>query len=221
MINKIWTILNRGDTPTSPYGRKMTPQLFANDWPNQRALDILVPFSAPVLDQHFRIEQLVQGLLKSSVREQALAYDTLTTYEKASITYPEPGFVSGSVYSTSFPSDVSDEESFSVNCILDPVAQTFQVEQDDPQTFTITGQLTSKLELPQDKFVQFRGPFVGTDRFLISYNPYLKVPWMEIATRLEFIDIDWSDKDLRDVWLNDHLWLNRVSAVVLQIAQGE
>ena len=162
MINKIWTILNRGEAPTSPYSRKLTPYLYQSSWPNQRALDLLVPVSVPVLEQHFRIEQLVQGILKSSVASKAALLDPLNTYKKATITYPEAGFSDDSIYDTFYPSSVGDGESFSVQCTINPGAGTFTVD-GTAQTFTVTNNITSALTLPSDKKMQLRGPFIGTD----------------------------------------------------------
>lgn len=217
MINRIWTILNRGITPTSPYSRKLTPNLYTAEWPNQQALDILVPFSMPVLERHFRIEQLVQGVLKSSVAERARAFDVLNTYEKAEITYPEAGFFDDSIYEGFYIGD--EGESFSIYCELDPAALTFTVD-GIVQSFTITNNLTSALQLSADAQVRFRGPFSGLDRFTISYTPFLKVPWQSLLQQLDIVDMVWSDKDLRTVWLEDYFWLNRISAVVLMVAEG-
>jgi hypothetical protein len=220
MINKIWTILNRGEILASPYSRKLTPYLYREDWPNQRALDILVPFSVPVLEQHFRIEQLIQGALKSSVAGKVEELDPLNTYQKAEITYPEAGFADDSIYEAYYPSDVGDGESFSIACVLDPGIGIFTADGEE-QTFTVTADLTSGLDLPNGKQVRFRGPFIGADSFTIAYTPYLKVPWQEILEQLSNITITWPDNNLRLVWLNDYFWLNRASAVVLAVAQGE
>ena len=220
MINRIWTILNRGTKPTSPYGRKTAPYLFNASWPNQRALDILVPLNGPVLERHFRIEQLVQGVLRSAVREAALELDLLNTYEQATITYPEVGFHHDSPYTPFFSEGADEGESFSVQCELNPGALTFTVD-GTAQAVTITSDLTNLLELPNESQVRFRGPFSGAAIFTIAYTPRLKVPWMNLLHRLEDIEILWPNNALRDVWMHDYLWLNRVSAVVMAIATGE
>lgn len=219
MINRIWTILNRGVVPASAFSRKLSPYLFSDRWPNQQALDILVPFRGPVLERHFRIEQLVQGLLRSSVADAARQLDPLNTYEKATISYPVPGFQCDSIYTAYFSDPRNLEESFSADCALDPVNNLFYVN-DEVQAYTVASGLTSLLQLPNETLVRFRGPFYGVDSFLVSGTPYLTVPWPELLQRLELVEIAWSDNDLRSIWQNDYFWLNRISAVVLEIARG-
>jgi hypothetical protein len=216
MINRIWSTLNRGLTPTSPYSRKLSAG-YSSTQPNQRVLDVLVPPSLPVLEYHFRIERLVQALLRSVLRERALAFDPVNTYEKVTLGYPEPGFATSAVYPAFFGGGVTEGLSFTAECILNP-AGTFTVD-GETQTFTITDGLTSVLTLPQSKTVRFRDIAVG-DVFQISFIPQLTAPLPWLVQRLESVEIVWPDAALRQIWQQDWYWLNRLSAAVLAVAEA-
>lgn len=215
MINKIWTILNRGSVPSSPFGRRTTASLYSEENPNRHVLDVLNPLTLSTIEAQFRIEQAVQLVLRSILRADALAFDPVNTYEKAALTYPSEGFADDSQYELTYSGQASAY--FSKECVL--TSTEFTV---DGQTvsYSTTNTLSESLEIANGVTIRVRGPVTGTDTFQIIYMPALQVPWNSLIKELEQLEIDWPRKELRTVWLHDYLWLNRIAAIVMAIAEG-
>jgi hypothetical protein len=222
-INASWTALSKADFllwQTAPYVRKTTPKLFKFNGPGYK-VDALIPFGDNLL-RAYQIEQVIQLVLASPLRDRLLEDDALNTYEKANLTYPRPGFVIDDGLPTGVrPVTEFNEESFVelgngepiFKVEVDPNTLTATINDSTVDTFTYANNLTSDITLAPGFVVRLQGNIgVSTFTFYINFTANPKVDWRGTLARLERTTWRWEDPDLRDIAEQDPLWTNRIAA---------
>ena len=218
-INTIWTALAKGDNVSGAYTRKVSPVAYQQNLAYEAVIDLLIPASGD-LWRFFQIEQVTQLILRSDLRTRALALDVLNTYEKAQLTYPTPGVSDNAPVSITYQDTGVDETFRFAECRVDPVASTINVD-DTVSSYALTNGLTSHITITSGLTMRMRGTFpVVPFYFAIVYTPRLVPDWSGLLTSLEGAELLWDDADLRTIWKEDFLWLNRISAVALSAVEN-
>lgn len=226
-INAAWTALSKADFllwQTAPYVRRTTPKLFKFNGPGYK-VDALVPFGDNLL-RSFQIEQLIQLVLRSCLRERLLEGDALNTYEKANLEYPLPGtyWNADDLPATTRLNAFSTPQSFlqagkgdiTFNCTVDPGALTCTVDNTRVETFTYANNLTSRIELLPGFEIQFKGDIGGSPfTFLVNFVTDPAVNWRETLARAQNVSWRWNDPELREIAEQDPLWTNKLAAYVV------
>jgi hypothetical protein len=227
-INVAWTILSKADIymwETAPYVRRTTPPVFAiGDGGPTYKIDVLIPFGDNLL-RAYHIEELIQLVLKSPLRDRLLALDPVNTYEKANLEYPVPGDYVGEVVpeGVRVVSNIARDAFTNLGngspifkCAVDPVGGTVTVDDNLIIAFTAANNLTSEIEIAPGFVIQFQGP-LGVTPFTFSINFVTdpRVDWRATLNRARMTPWNWQDIDLRNIAEQDPLWTNQLSAYVM------
>ena len=219
MLNIAWSVLVRGQATGLAQCRRVTPTAYKADPAWSAVLDTLVPDYRAVTGL-FRVEQLVQLVLRSSLRERLLAYDPINTYEKALIAYPSPGLAHTCPLPLFFTDSSRRDVSFAYSCMLSPLRLTW-LTPDGVVAYTVTDGLTSHLPLSYDKTIRLRGPFpLAVYQLDVAYTPKLEMDWQALLVQLKTCVIPWQDNDLRAIWQGDFSWVEQLAAVVQEVVEA-
>jgi hypothetical protein len=227
MLNKIWSILARGEFLTPyPYNRKVTQEAYLRNNDVDGLISILVPYGDK-LYRTFHIEECVQLLLMSELRERALEFDPINTYEKSNMVYPTAGeFVdelgSGRVqfFTDEGALRALGTGDVQIECEVDSGAMTLTTL-DGVFDYTLTNNQSSEIELRTGLKIRLYGPLPGgTFSFTVSYIDDTFVEWGTILQNIENLKtIPWQDGDLKEVWDKDIYWVNRMAAIILNAVE--
>jgi hypothetical protein len=219
MLNIAWSVLVRGRPNSLAQCRRVTPAVYKEDAAWLSVLNTLAPDYRTVAG-FFRIEQLVQLVLRSRLRERLLAFDPVNTYEKATLTFPPPGFAHNCPLPLTFLDRGSPEVSFAYTCLLIPSMLQWSTPEGET-TYTVTEGLTSALPLSYDKALRLRGPFGEVEyRFDVAYTPRLEVDWTALKTNLQARPIPWQDAALEAIWRDDFSWVEQLAAVIQAVIEA-
>jgi hypothetical protein len=227
MLNKIWSILAKGKILTpSAYNRKVNPDIYSRNQAVEGVINTLVPY----IDNLYRpvhIEECVQLLLMSDLRDRALAFDPINTYEKTKMLYPTPGEfdnLSPSARIRYFTDPGAllalGTGDIQIDCTYDGTGLDITTK-DGVFPFIISNNQSSVVELKEGLKFRMYGPFsAGTSSFSITYVDSPRIEWGTILTNLEALgSLSWQDSELRQVWDTDINWINRVAAVILNAVE--
>lgn len=219
MLNVTWSVLMRGQPNGLPQCRRVTPGAYKADIAWTRALNTLAP-GYQTLSGLFRIEQLVQLVLKSSLRERLLAFDPVNTYEKAALAWPVPGLAHNCPLPLFFNDSGRTDVAFAYTCTLLPGTLQWSTPE-AAVTYTVTDGLTSFLPLSYDKVLRLRGPFIApVYQFDVSYTPKLTMDWALLLAQLQACAIPWRDSELRAIWQDDFSWAEKLAAATQEIVEA-
>jgi len=227
VLNKIWSILAKGTILTpSTYNRKVDQDAYLQNVDVLGVLNILIPYG-DILYRSFHIEDCTHLLLISDIREQALTFDPINTYEKSTLIYPTPGeFVdtlsSGRVEFFTDPGaqQALGEGDIQIKCDVDPVAFTLTTK-DGVFDYILSNNQSSEIELRTGLKIRLYGTLpVGDFSFTVSYIDKPFIEWGTILSNLETLDdLGWQDESLKEIWDTDVNWVNRIAAVALNTIQ--
>jgi hypothetical protein len=227
--NVLWSILASGNDGGQPsFCRYIDIYNLEIMKPDPGIIDVLVPFSDPLLRAKY-VEGLTQLVLKSSLRERALALDPVNTYEKATLSWPDAGAFyqatpSGELTITTQAEDEKLLEAgrgfvqtgLQINTGLRTLACSF-----GEFSYTMSGGLSSHLPLLPGLTLRLRfstvSPAYSVD---YSYVADAKVDWVATLARAKASEPEWDDPLLRDIWENDPIWTNRLAAFVLSAVEA-
>jgi hypothetical protein len=221
-LNVIWSILAKGNQPSGEFSRRAPSGIYKQTETYTPVIDSLVPFGDNLL-RSFRIEQLVQLVLSSDLRDRALELDPVNTYEKCALTFPAPS-------STATPTEmdilffeeaVEQTEGFlNVHCTVNPTFMTLTTEF-GVETFSHTNNLSSLIDVAPGKTIRLQGTLpVSPFSFVITYIAETKTDWPAVIATLESQSYQFTDVTLRRIFSEDINWVNRVSAIVLLAAEN-
>ena len=225
-INKIWAALSKGVLQRDlTQWRRSSTQKYIEDNAQVQVIDVLVPFGDTLL-RGFYIDELIRLLLVSDLRQQALDFDPVNTYEKCNMQRPLPGSTHDSpdidvAFMTS-PSGflAQGQGDLLVECVVDPTLGTFTTDF-GVEDFTVANNLSSIINIAKGFSIRLSGAQpVSQYSFNIRYVVDPRVNWEHLLWSLAQLDITWTSEDLRQTWEEDFNWINRVSAVVLNAARG-
>lgn len=229
MINLAWSALTRGDFTlweTAPYARRTTTSILKFDGPAYK-LSALVPYGDNLLRAHL-IEQLVQLVLGSSLRDRLLELDSLNTYEKVNLIYPVPGQYVGSLPSGVSLTSVYEDSVFydqgsgdlKYEITIDPTSLEVVVDGGNPVDYSSNNNLTSPIEIVPGLSIRLKGDLGVTPfTFLVNYVADPSVAWREVLARVKRTNWGWEDTELRDIAEQDPLWTNQLSAYVVSAVE--
>jgi hypothetical protein len=225
-INRIWSILSKGQPYGNPaFSRKVTPQAYdALRSEGRGMLDALQPYN----DELFRAvhaEYVGQFLLRSQLRDRALALDPANSYEKALLQFPDPGAVISPISITdpfTVNTTVDDWELarqgtglVTFNCTVDTVASTLAVY-DNVFPYTVTNGLSSAIRVFPGLTLRFRSDFAALSyEFVYQYALPSVVDWPALRTRVANVTPIWESEDLKRIWLEDPRWDQRLAAFIM------
>jgi len=220
VVNMIWSVLAKGrPISDSRFGRGITVDAYAGV--EDPALPVLVPYTDELL-RAYHIEEVTGLVLRSMVREQALAVDPVNTYEKTVLRWPPAAVQTQNLVSgmqTHFTEDVdilrqNGNGMFHFDCIVDP-SGTFRSVY-GVCSFTITNGLSTPIPILPGLTLQLFGVWpVIPFTFQVFVVLPVVVDWSGIMARLETLRISWSDPALKSIWTSDPVWPNRMAAMVL------
>lgn len=224
-LNKIWAILSKGDVITAQdYARRVDADIYNTSSPVEDVIDMLVPYSDTLLRSHY-IEQLTQLVLMSSVRERALNFDPLNTYEKAKLVNPTPGETTDLedptvVFLTQEGAhETQGQGILDVTCTVDPVSSTFTTIYDS-STFTVTNNLTSPLIILDGFVIRLSGDLpASTFSFNVRYVADPNVDWERITEITLRRSYTWTDPSLKEIWDTSPVWVDRLGALILSTVE--
>lgn len=219
-INKIWSILGQGELYTGPSARKMNPALYSPNIDFIEVFEILFG-GLDSLEIQFYIEQYVQLVFKSIIKDTALDFDPINTYSKTVLQYAPVGFVSNAddfglvVYWYEGP----DPANYLLVAEIDGTVLTISFNGGDTQTFTYVNNLSSVITLPNNDTIRIGGELspLTLPMTLQNYIP-LQVDWEKRFSLLNTKRLPWTDPDLKNIYTNEINWVDRLSAVILQAA---
>jgi hypothetical protein len=228
-INLAWSLLNKGDynDNTTDTTRRTTRHVYQRDERFEPILDILVPYPDMLL-RGFQIESLVQLIRKSDLAERLREFDQVNTYSSP-LTLPQPG----NVVSAGLPAGLriqfrdslssfqdAKEGRFIANCTVDPNTGSF-VSQYGATSFTVNNNLSSLITVRPGFDLRFQGPIgVAPFQFDIEYIANPRIDWVALLAQVDGKRYSWDDADLRDIYLNDPLWVNRLAALTMSVVEG-
>lgn len=216
-INKIWSILGQGETYSGPAARKMDAALYSPNIDFSEVFNCLFG-GLDTLETQFYIEQYVQLVLKSIVKDTALDFDPINTYSKTVLQYAPVGFVDN------YPERVyyfegDDPMNYLNTASVDGTGLTITINDGTPQAFTYNNDLSSRIVLPNNDEIQLGGELdSGVVTFTMQNFIQLQVDWEKRFALLGLKRLPWTDADLRNVYVNEINWVDRLSAVILQAA---
>jgi len=224
-MNLIWTALAKGHRFSAlQYSRKTSPSEYVESREFVRIIDTIIPYGDNLL-RSFHIEEYTKVILMSVLRERALQFDPLNTYEKSILQFPDPG-----VSNTDAPMDIKhevDRNAFrdlgngilETMCTVIPGPKLFTTEF-GTQNFTMTNGLSSRIEVYPGFNLRLSGTLPGaTFSFGVTYIATPRVVYTRIIN-LPDDNIQWVDGELRDIWNTDVDWVNRIAALALNAAEG-
>jgi hypothetical protein len=226
VINKIWAALSKGALQRQLYQwRRSSTQKYIEGSEQEQVIDVLVPFG-DILLRSFSIDELIKLLLVSDLRQQALDFDPINTYEKSTMERPEPGSTHDSddidVFFMTDPDAflVQGQGDLIVECVVDPTVGTFTTDF-GVEDFTVTNNLSSIITIAEGFSLRLQGAQpVSQYSFKIRYVADPRIDWEHLIWSLSQLNIKWTSEELRETWETDFNWINRVSAVVLNAARG-
>ena len=222
-INAAWTALSKADFllwESAPYVRKTTTRLFKFNGPGYK-VDALIPFGDNLL-RSYHIEEVLKLVLASPLRDRLLDGDSLNTYEKTNLAYPDPGAYTGKGLPTgvrviseytedSFVEAGNGDVQFKV--LVNPGSGTATINDSATDTFTFANNLTSNITLAPGFVVRLQGP-IGATPFTFYHNFVAnpKVDWRNMLSRLQKTAWRWEDPELRKIAEQDPLGTNKTAA---------
>jgi len=224
MVNLVWSVLAKGRELPLSFSRK-TSSVFKQTDDFTPIIDLLVPFGDNLFAS-FRIEQLVKLLLISDFRGRALELDTVNTYDKTVLSFPEP-----SATATPTPVDVlffddveklaeETEGIVSVDVDVDPGALSVTVE-GETTLFTYVNNLSSLIKIRPARDIRLQGDLPALPfSFTVTYVAEPLIDWNEILERVNSRDYVFPDPDLRNVFREDPSWINHISSVIMNAVEG-
>jgi hypothetical protein len=219
MLNISWSVLVRGCPNGLAQCRRTTPVAFKEDPAWKAVLDTLVPDYQTVAG-FFQVEQLLRLVLGSRQRERLLAFDPINTYEKATLTFPEPGFAHTCPLPLFFTDRGRRDKAFAYSCTLVPGSLQWSTPA-QTVNYTVTDGLTSFLPLSYEKEIRLRGPFPEPlYQFDVAYTPVLVLELDELMGRLQALTIPWQDTELARVWREDFSWTEQMAALVMAVIEA-
>jgi len=228
-LNLIWSLLMKGDynQDTSDTVRRVTRNVYLTNPKYEPIIDMLVPYSDQLL-RGFQIESLIQLVLNSDLLERAQTFDPINTYDNP-LLFPTPG----NYVSAGLPPDVrikftnastafkrAGTGRFTANCSVDPSTGSF-TSQFGATSFTVTNNLSSSITVRPGFDIRFQGP-LGVVPFQVNIE-YVVSPRMDLVGLLLVVDgrkYPWDSPELRDIYLTDPLWVNRMAALTMSVVEG-
>ena len=219
MINIAWSVLVRGKPNGLPQCRRVTPDAYKADAAWSMVLNTLVP-DYQTVSGFFRVEQLLQLVLRSSQRARLLEFDPVNTYEKAALAWPVPGLSHDCPLPLFFSDSGRTDVAFAYPCILLPGTLQWSTPEVS-HTYTVTDGLTDFLPLSYDKRLRLRGPFTEpVYQFDVAYTPKLELDWSRLLAQLQGIKIPWQDTARRAVWQDDFSWVEKLAALTQETVEA-
>jgi len=225
-INKAWSILMKGQpVPEKDWGRRVNATVYTYYDDIEPIIDTLVPYGDQLL-RYSRIEDLVQLVLVSDLRSRFLGVDSINTYEKSVLQFPVPGerayplptgvqalfYTDKNTYERNGQGIHRFEAAVSGNTLTTP----YGIE-----PFTVQNNLSSLIEIFPGMSLRLQGPVSGAS-FDLNMELVARptTDWAVLLNSLSRIDLRWtSDGALRETWLEDPNWVNRIAAVVQSILE--
>jgi hypothetical protein len=171
----------------------------------------------------FHIEQYTQLVFNSIVRDSALEFDPKNTYDKTNLTFNEPGFFNNApspigVVFTQGPNLIQYQHAV----VIDVITPSAKIDALAPQPFTYVGNLSSYIDLPSGDQIRITGELPGGNfDFGIQNILPMRVDYRKRVNLIQGKEpLPWTDPDLRDVYVKEINWVDRLAAVVLQLAKA-
>jgi len=225
-VNIIWSILMQGVSYDPVLiSRKTSPEVYLDSTEYKRVLDTLVPYSDQFLTS-FRTEQLINLLSKSTLAARASAYDPISTYSKSTLEFPEAGDFHSAlptgVRMQFYTADTAllTQGQVLYKCTVDPGAGTF-TSRTGTSTFTVTNNITSLITIDIGFRIRLKGD-LGASPFDVDiwYVADPTTNWSQLLQNLQAMEHVWTDEDLRDIYINDPFWLNKIAAVTMSAVEN-
>lgn len=222
-INTMWGILMQGDSyDPQEISRRVARGVFKESTEYLTTLNALVPYKDQIL-RSFQVEQLVRLVLAGILRERALAFDPINTYEKSTLVFPPPGSLNTTMPNDSRIVHQTEPDAFEeigngqvvFHCSVVPAAGSFTTQY-GLRSFTMTNNLSSLIAIEGGFKIRMKGD-IGAAPFTfdLSYIGEPSIDWLGLYNRIKAMHHVWTDADLRDIYVNDVYWHNQLAAVIM------
>ena len=228
MINKIWSALTMGKTfPTGAYTRKTDPTPYREPTGTVlRTLRMLSPYRDELF-QSFRVDQLVQLLMRSPFSPQARVLDPINTYQRAHLVFPEVGEVPHGVpsglrvvFQTEQSTLLARGNGTPVFHYTVDVGAKTVTYLGDTEPFTFVNGLSSHIVFIPGLSFRFSGALPGGDFSMThEYVARTSMDWQTLLLQADAMDHNWENRELFDTWRSDVDWSRRLSALILSTAE--
>jgi hypothetical protein len=230
-LNKSWAVLVREKTGgSSDYYRKFDNNVYKENLTYDRVLDVLMPY-AP--DDHVGrargAENLVQLVLRSRLADSLRAYDDLNTYEKAELSFPEPGTIEvyGNPIHVNYQPSNSNFGCLTVQGtatggVVSYAPSSSNASDPDAGYVVLNGKSNDLPIFSSDPkfFYNFIEDPNGSFSFKVFGEPV--TDYHKLLEDLESFKVSniFNDADLKDIYNNEDNWVDRLASVVLLILKN-
>jgi hypothetical protein len=202
-------------------GRKVDPTQYRYNEEYTRLIDMLVPYGDELF-RTYRIEQLVQLVLRSDMADRLEENDPVNLYTRAPLQFPEPSSTNTEAPVTithltdKAVTQFEQQGVHSVEVTVNPGSLTLESDVTGIVSFTYSNLLSNAIEILPGRSIRMQGPLPGTPfTFVINYVGDTLVDWPALIKLVDSQEYNWTDATLREFFQNDINWINRVAAVVL------
>jgi len=231
--NLSWGILALGVPVTTPeYGRQFAETAYRGGC--RDTLEVLVPVpEADAMKRAFHIEELIKLIRRSSLKSRFDSFDSLNTYDKATLQFPSPGFNSETPVSlnpklvgdipvsrlriaASYNAGVLSYKDHSDNRILGISGDSYNVIYSNGQSSDVTV-VTEALfiRLKESEVDAQAQPFdIG-----FEYISELHMSWGDLLTSLENTAYTFQDVDLKTIWQEETSFVERIAAFTMDVLE--
>ena len=224
MINKFWTLLNRGETCAD--GRAVTPNTYTYDDKYKELHQFMVPVGE-IKYSSYCTEQLLQTITESIYKNELLADDILNTYAVDILSMGDDSYEV--IHSTDMQMYVLNEsdddpvwldKSFSVD--IDPTALTATVASSGQgtvvYTFVMTDNLSDKILLSNKLYLPMQGTLPASSFVIgIDYHQKFIRSVTGILSSLENIEIPWGNETYKANYFDDSFPINKLATVSMNL----
>jgi hypothetical protein len=221
-LNKIWSVLAQGELYIGLTARKMDETWYDGDIKYMEIYNCLFGGLDP-LQKQFHIEQYVQLIHSSILKDYAESIDPINTYNKSKLIFPEAGFFDNAPDPISVTvSKGTNPTNYNHTVSVDVSAPSVTIDGGDVQNITYTGNLSSYIDLPNGDRIRLSGTMPGADySFQIENRVELRVDYRKRLALLQGKEpLPWENADLRNVYINEISWVDRLAAVLLQVYEA-
>jgi hypothetical protein len=221
-MNIAWSILAKGRHLNGEFTRRVDSSFYRADDEHSRVIDILVPYRDNLFTA-YRIEQLIQLLLVSDLKDRLLEFDPVNLYQTATLSFPP-----ASATNTTSPVDVlyfnevAEETEGLQDVVVDIDPILFEATINSIVIpFSYTNSLSSLIEVLQGREIRLHGVLPALPfSFVIHYVGTVHVDWRALLDRIALRRFVFEDPDLRKMFEEDVNWINRIAALTMSTLEG-
>ncbi len=229
-LNLSWGILALGDpVETTEYGRQFAPDAYTGKC--RDIIQALIPIgSSDNMLRALHIEEMIKVVRRSSLKSRFDSLDTFNTYDKSVLQFPSPGVHTGA-YEDINPKITGDVPTsrFRVSAqVTGGNTITYYDYSDNIRLSTSkksypivfnNGQSNDIPVVDSSLYIRLHEPIDASFEIGFEYISKIHVEWDSIISKAEAIGHTFSSPDLRDMWSQEANWVERISALILDVLE--